>query len=172
VGFALLLLFAVGARSLGLSIPRGSITLIAAHATLGFAYSTVLLRASLSRADASIIDAAADLGAAPFDVFFRVVVPTQLPAIVAAWLVSFLLSLDDVIISSFVTGPGYSTLPMVVFSSVRLGLSPQVNALATVLFAVVTAIMITASLLLLRYGKILEGGTALAPPRAGKTPTA
>lgn len=162
VGFALLLVMAVGAGALGLSIPRGPATLIAAHTTLGFAYAATLLRASIGRADASVAEAAADLGAPPLAVMLRVVVPSQLPAIAAAWLISFLLSLDDVIISSFVTGPGYSTLPMVVFSSMRLGLSPQINALTSVLFAFVTTIIVVSSIVLMRYGRSLQGDGAPA----------
>lgn len=125
-------------------------TLVLAHATMGFAYSTVLLRATLARSDPFLMDAAADLGATPLRTFTLVLLPTQLPALVAAWLVSFLISMDDVVISTFVTGPGASTLPMVVFSSVRLGLSPQINALAAILFAAITVVVVTAAVIATR----------------------
>jgi putrescine transport system permease protein len=117
------------------------------------AYAIVVIRARLSQLDRSLEEAAADLGATPWRTFRRVTLPLLLPSIVAAWLLAFTLSLDDVVIASFVTGPGASTLPIVIFSSVRLGVSPQINALATLLVVAVSVLIVSATLLMQRAGR-------------------
>ena len=98
----------------------------------------------------SVEEAAADLGATPLYVFFSITLPIIAPAVVAAWLLAFTLSFDDLVIASFVSGPGSSTLPIVIFSKVRLGVTPEINALATILILLVAASVITASALIYR----------------------
>jgi putrescine transport system permease protein len=114
------------------------------------AYATVVIRARLSQLDPALEEAAADLGATPWRTFRRVTLPLLMPAIFAAWLLAFTLSLDDVVIASFVTGPGATTLPLVIFSSVRLGVSPQINALATLLVLSAACLIFIATLILCR----------------------
>jgi putrescine transport system permease protein len=112
---------------------------------------TLIVAGRLSEFDHSIEEAAMDLGATPLRTFFQVTLPVISPALIAAWLLAFTLSLDDLVIASFVTGPGASTLPIVVFSSVRLGVSPKINALATILIVVVMAGVLTSLWLMRRY---------------------
>ena len=141
IGLALLLLFVV------LDVERGATTITLAHASFGMAYATVVIRARLSQLDPALDEAAAILGATPWRTFRRVTLPLLMPAIAAGWLLAFTLSLDDVVVASFVTGPGASTLPIVVYSSVRLGVSPQINALATVIVVFVSILILTATLM-------------------------
>jgi putrescine transport system permease protein len=117
------------------------------------AYATVVIRARLSQLDPALEEAAADLGATPSRTFMRVTLPLLAPAILAAWLLAFTLSLDDVVIASFTTGPGATTLPLVIFSSVRLGVSPQINALETLL-VLSAACLIFIATLILRRGEV------------------
>jgi putrescine transport system permease protein len=134
-GLSLLLTFVSIDRLAGL--PRGFGTIVIAHTTLSLAFVAVVVQARVAGFDRAIEEAAYDLGARPIKVFFAVTLPMLRPALAAGWLLAFTLSLDDLVIASFVTGPGATTLPMVIFSSVRLGLSPQVNALAAILVIVV-----------------------------------
>lgn len=134
-GLSLLLAFVSIDRFIGLE--RGVATIVAAHATVSLGLVAAIVQARLAGFDRSIEEAAYDLGARPAKVFFAITVPMLAPALAAGWLLAFTLSLDDLVIASFVTGPGATTLPMVIFSSVRLGLSPQVNALAAMLVIVV-----------------------------------
>jgi putrescine transport system permease protein len=136
-GLSLLLMFVSLDQAIGWPAERGFGTIVAAHATLATAFVAVVVQARLAGLDRSVEEAAADLGARPATVFFSVTLPMMAPALAAGWLLAFTLSLDDVVVASFVTGPGATTLPMVVFSSVRLGLSPQVNALAAILVVIV-----------------------------------
>jgi putrescine transport system permease protein len=136
-GLAMLLLFISLQQLVGQPAGRGFTTIAIAHITFSLAYATVVIRARLSALDRSVEEAALDLGATPARAFALVTVPALVPALLAAWLLAFTLSLDDLVIASFVAGPGSSTLPMVVFSKVRLGVSPQVNALATLLIVAV-----------------------------------
>lgn len=136
-GLSLLLLFVAMAQLLGWPAERGALTIWIAHVTFCTAYVTVVVVARLSELDESLEEAALDLGATPLRAFFRVTLPIISPALLAGWLLAFTLSLDDLVIASFVTGPGASTLPIVVFSSVRLGVSPKINALATILIGLV-----------------------------------
>nr|WP_234977478.1 ABC transporter permease subunit [Ferrimonas marina] len=142
-GLSLLLLFIAMAQSLGWPTQRGFLTIWVAHTTFCSAYVAVVVSARLRELDASIEEAAQDLGATPFKVFFLITLPSIMPAVAAGWLLAFTLSLDDLVIASFVSGPSASTLPMVVFSSVRLGVSPKINALATlIILTVATAAFI------------------------------
>jgi putrescine transport system permease protein len=143
-GLSLLLLFVSSSVVIGWPVERGLPTVIMAHATFGIAYVAVVVQARLKLMDPQIEEAASDLGAPPARTFIWITLPTLLPALAAGWLLAFTLSLDDLVIASFTTGPGATTLPMVVYSSVRLGLSPQINALAS-LFIAVAAILVTAA---------------------------
>ena len=130
---------------LGWPAGRGLTTIIIAHTTFSMAFVAVVVQSRLVDMDSSIEEAALDLGATPIRVFFDITLPTIMPALIAGWLLSFTLSLDDLVIASFVSGPASSTLPMVVFSKVRLGISPEVNALATIIIGVVALGVILAS---------------------------
>ncbi|MEO0427915.1 MAG: ABC transporter permease subunit [Pseudomonadota bacterium] len=130
-GLSLLLTF------IAIGMDRGFVTLIIAHATFSMCYVAVVVQARLAGFDRSVEEAAADLGARPATVFWRVTLPLIVPGIVAGWLLSFTLSLDDLVIASFTTGPGATTLPMKIFSAVRLGVTPEINAIATILIGLV-----------------------------------
>jgi putrescine transport system permease protein len=132
IGLSLLLLFVAIEGASAVSI-RGAGTVAVAHATFGAAYVAVVVQARLTELDASLEEAAMDLGAGPWTVYWRITLPLAAPAVAAGWLLAFTLSLDDLVVASFVSGPGASTLPMVVFSAVRLGLTPDLYALATLL---------------------------------------
>jgi putrescine transport system permease protein len=136
-GLSLLLMFVAMEQAFGFPAGRGADTVAIAHATFGAAYVAVVVQARLADFDTSLEEAAMDLGARPWKVFFLITLPLITPAIAAGWLLAFTLSLDDLVIASFVSGPGASTLPMVIFSAVRLGLTPDLYALATLLVAVV-----------------------------------
>lgn len=136
-GVTLLLLFVAAERVVGWPGERGAVTVAIAHATFAMAYVATLVQARLADQDPALEEAAADLGARPADILFSVTLPLLAPAIAAGWLLAFTLSLDDLVVASFVSGPGATTLPMMVFASVRLGLSPQINALATLWIAAV-----------------------------------
>jgi len=136
-GLSLLLLFVAMEGMFGWPSGRGTGTIIIAHTTFCMAYVAVIVQARLSSMDISLEEAAMDLGATPTTLFFLVTLPIIAPAIISGWLLSFTLSLDDLVIASFVSGPGNSTLPMVIFSKVRLGVTPEVNALATIMIAIV-----------------------------------
>ena len=139
-GLSLLLLFVQMADTFGWPSERGMLTVWFAHSTFCAAYVAVVVSSRLRELDLSIEEAAMDLGATPFKTFFLITVPMIAPALVAGWLLSFSLSLDDLVIASFASGPGSTTLPMVVFSSVRLGVSPKINALATLIILFVSFI--------------------------------
>ena len=143
-GLSLLLLFVTLGQAIGWPTQRGFATIVIAHATFGLAYVTVIVQARLRLLDPAIEEAAADLGATPWRSFLTVTLPMLAPALLAGWLLAFTLSLDDLVIASFTSGPGATTLPMVIYSSVRLGVSPQVNALAS-LFVVAAAILVAAA---------------------------
>ena len=149
-GLSLLLLFVGMEVTFGWPSGRGMMTIIIAHTTFCMAFVAVVVQSRLVDIDISIEEAAADLGAKPLRVFFDITLPTIAPALVAAWLLAFTLSLDDLVIASFVSGPGASTLPMVVFSKVRLGLSPEVNALATLMILAVGIGIAIATYVMLR----------------------
>lgn len=146
-GLALLLLFVAMEGTLGWPAGRGIVTIIIAHTTFCMAYVTVVVQSRLSDLDLSLEEAAMDLGATPTRVFFDITLPIIAPALISGWLLAFTLSLDDLVIASFVSGPGSSTLPMVIFSKIRLGVSPDVNALATIIIGVVALGVVVATLI-------------------------
>ncbi|MCC3703293.1 putrescine ABC transporter permease PotI [Rouxiella badensis] len=143
-GLALLLLFVAMGHTLGWPGERGMFTIWLAHVTFCSAYVAVVVSARLRELDRSIEEAAMDLGATPLKVFFIITIPMIAPALVSGWLLAFTLSLDDLVIASFVAGPGSTTLPMLVFASVRLGTNPEINALATLILLVVGIIGVIA----------------------------
>jgi putrescine transport system permease protein len=131
-GLSLLLLFVGLGNWLGWPASRGAMTIWIAHVTFSVAFVTIVITSRLREMDSSLEEAAMDLGATPLKVFFVITLPLISPALISGWLLAFTLSLDDLVIASFVSGPGSSTLPMVIYSSVRLGVSPKINALATI----------------------------------------
>ncbi|SDO01386.1 ABC transporter permease subunit [Vreelandella arcis] len=137
-GLSLLLLFVQMAQITGWPADRGMMTIWIAHTTFCSAYVAVVVASRLREIDLSIEEAAMDLGSPPMKTFFWVTLPIISPALAAGWLLAFTLSLDDLVIASFVSGPGANTLPMVVFSSVRMGVSPKINALATLIILTVS----------------------------------
>jgi len=143
-GLALLLLFVALEQVIGWPEGRGFLTVVLAHTTISTAYVTVVVRARLGQIDPSLEEAAQDLGARPAKAFLAVTLPLISPSLAAGWLLSLTLSLDDVVTTQFVAGPGATTLPIEVFSSVRLGVSPEINALGSVIVFVVGAGIIVA----------------------------
>lgn len=149
IGLSLLLLFVACETWLGWP-SRGMLTITVAHATFGACFVAVLVRAQLSGFDRALEEAALDLGARPWAVLTQITLPVISPALISGWLLAFTLSLDDLVIASFVTGPSATTLPMAVFSSVRLGVSPEVNALATLFLLVVLVLVVLAGRMIAR----------------------
>lgn len=137
-GVSILMMFVAIGQMLGDPIERGVSTIWIAHVTFTMAFVTVVISSRLTELDKSLEEAAMDLGANRVKVFFLITLPIIAPAIAAGWLLAFTLSLDDLVIASFVNGPGSTTLPQKVFSSVRMGLSPKINALATLMVLVVS----------------------------------
>jgi len=131
IGLSLLLTF------IAIGLDRGFLTVVIAHATFSMCYVAVVVQARLAGFDRSVEEAARDLGARPATVFWRITLPLIAPGVVSGWLLSFTLSLDDLVIASFATGPGSTTLPIKIFSSVRLGVTPEINAIATILIGLV-----------------------------------
>ena len=145
-GLSILLLFVALEQAIGWPDGRGFLTITLAHITFCLAYVTVVVQSRLVGFDDSLEEAALDLGARPATVFWRITLPLILPAIVSGWLLAFTLSWDDVVISQFVAGPSASTLPMVVFSKVRLGVSPDINALASLMVLIVAVCVVCSTL--------------------------
>ena len=141
---------------------RGVTTITIAHMTLTMAYVTVIVQSRLSTLDDSLEEAAMDLGARPAKIFFLITLPIIAPALVSGWLLAFTISLDDLVIASFVSGPGSSTLPMVIFSKVRLGVSPDINALASIMVLLVTVGVVIAGFLMHRQEKRRQRDMQLA----------
>jgi putrescine transport system permease protein len=135
-GLSLLLLFVAAEQIVGWPAGRGAGTVTIAHASVSVAYVTVVIRARLAEAGTALEEAAADLYAPPWTAFRLVTLPLMAPALVSGWLLSFTLSMDDVVVASFTSGPGATTLPMAVFSMTRLGVTPEIYALATVIVTV------------------------------------
>jgi putrescine transport system permease protein len=140
-GLSMLLLF------VAISIDRGFWTVVIAHTTMAMCFVAVIVQSRLVDFDMSLEEAAMDLGASPPRTFLYVTLPLILPAIAASWMLAFALSLDDLVIASFTTGPGATTLPIRIYSEVRLGVSPEMNAVCTIMIAVVGVVVIAASLL-------------------------
>lgn len=139
-GLSLLLLF------IGIGLDRGVVTIVLAHTTFSMCYVSVVVSSRLVSFDRSLEEAALDLGATPFETFRLVTLPIIAPAVISGWLLAFTLSLDDLVIASFTSGPSSTTLPIKIYSAVRLGVSPEINALSTIMIAIVTVGVITASL--------------------------
>jgi putrescine transport system permease protein len=144
VGLSLLLMIISVQHWLGFP-QKGLFTILLGHALLGTAYAAVVVTSRLREMDSKLDEAAMDLGCKPWQVFYLVTLPLLLPALISAFLLTFTLSFDDVVLSSFLSGPGYSTMPMVIFSRARLGLNPTINAVATVTIVVVTFAVIASS---------------------------
>ncbi len=138
-GLSLLLLF------VALNAERGFWTVTSAHTTLTLCFVTVVVQSRLGRLDRSLEEAAMDLGCDPLRAFVSVTLPLILPSIVAGWMLAFTLSLDDVVIASFTTGPGSATLPIRIYSEVRLGVKPQINAICTLVLGLITVVIVAAS---------------------------
>jgi putrescine transport system permease protein len=161
IGLSLLLMLVSVQRALGFP-ERGALTIGFGHLLLGMAYATVVVQARLQILNPQLEEAAMDLGARPFQVFALVTLPMIAQALMSAWLLTFTLSLDDVVLSAFLNGPGSTTMPLVIFSRARLGLNPSVNAVATVIITLVAIGTVVASLLIARA----ERERALAVSRA------
>jgi putrescine transport system permease protein len=147
-GLSMLLLFVALEQFIGWPAGRGATTIVIAHITFSMAYVAVIVQSRLASFDESLEEAAMDLGARPAKVFGRITLPLIFPALLSGWLLAFTLSWDDLVISQFVAGPGSTTLPMVIFSKVRMGVTPDVNALATLMVLVVaTGVLLSAWLL-------------------------
>ncbi|GAB3122059.1 ABC transporter permease subunit [Novispirillum itersonii] len=149
-GLAILLMFVVLEELTGWPDGRGITTITIAHTTFAMAYVTIVIQSRLSQMDDSVEEAAMDLGARPLKVFFLITLPIIAPALVSGWLLAFTLSLDDLVTTSFAAGPSSSTLPMVVFSSVRLGVTPKINALATIVVGLATLAIVMAGYIMHR----------------------
>jgi putrescine transport system permease protein len=139
-GLSLLLLF------IALGAERGVMTITLAHATFSMCFVSVVVSSRLVSLDNSLEEAALDLGCTPLDAFRSITLPIIAPAVASGWLLAFTLSLDDLVIASFVSGPSSTTLPMKIFSQVRLGVSPEINALSTIMIAIVAVGVVVASL--------------------------
>ena len=161
-GLSLLLLFVTMEQVIGWPAGRGMTTIVISHITLTMAFVTVVVQSRLSQMDDSLEEAAMDLGARPHKVFFLITLPIITPALMSGWLLAFTLSLDDLVITSFVAGPGSSTLPMVIFSKVRLGVSPDINALATILVAIVAVGVAITGIMMARQQKQRERDAQMA----------
>ena len=138
-GLSLLLLF------VALGFDRGFWTITLAHITFSMCFAAVVVQARLQDFDKSVEEAAMDLGATPINTFFQVTLPIIAPSVISAWLLAFTLSLDDLVISSFATGPGATTLPMKIYSQVRLGVTPEINAISTIMIGIVTVGVLSAA---------------------------
>ena len=148
-GLALLLLMVAVQRALGWP-DRGFLTIVLGHTLLGMAYAAVVIQSRLADVDRAIEEAAMDLGCKPLQVFFLVTLPNIAPALVSSWLLTFTLSFDDVVMSEFLSGPGVTTLPQVVFSYARRGVNPSIYAAATILIGVVSIGIVAYSLFMTR----------------------
>jgi putrescine transport system permease protein len=159
-GLSLLLLFVALQQAIGWPAGRGAGTVTLAHASVSVAYVAVVVRARLADTPADLEAAAMDLYAPPWRAFALITLPLLAPALVSGWLLAFTLSLDDVVVASFTSGPGASTLPMVVFSSIKLGATPELYALATVIVAVVAGLLLA----VWRAQRGSAAGTIAPPP--------
>ena len=155
IGMSLLLLMVAVQRTFGWP-ERGFVTIVTGHTLLGMAYATVVIQSRLSEMNRAIEEAAMDLGCRPMQVFFLVTLPNIAPAIVSSWLLTFTLSFDDVVISEFLSGPGVTTLPQVIFSYARRGVNPSIYAAATLLIAAVSLGIITYSLFMAHRQRRLD----------------
>lgn len=136
-----LLLFWVGAMKLFPNLTRGFWSILVAHSTLGTAYVTAVVRSRIIGIDPALSEAAMDLGARPHTVFLQIKLPLLMPALASGWLLAFILSFDDVVLAGFTSGPGYTTLPLVIFSYLKIGYTPQINALGSLLILTISLLM-------------------------------
>ena len=157
LGLASLLLFVAMEQLIGWPTGRGITTITIAHITFSMAYVAVIVQSRLASMDHSLEEAAMDLGGRPFAVTLDITLPLVAPAMAAGWLLAFTLSLDDLVISSFTSGAGASTLPMVIFSKVKLGVTPEINALATIIIGIVTVGVLIAGWTMLRQQRVNPG---------------
>jgi putrescine transport system permease protein len=141
---------------------RGFGTIAIAHITLTMSYVAVVVQSRLSTLDESLEEAAMDLGARPAKVFLIITLPIIAPALISGWLLAFTLSLDDLVIASFTAGPSTNTLPMMIFSTVRLGITPEINALATIMVSIVTVFVIVAGVMMSRQEKTRQRDIRMA----------
>jgi putrescine transport system permease protein len=165
-GLSLLLLFVAAAPLPFFPDARGFSTITIAHITLTMSYVTVVVQSRLSTMDDSLEEAAMDLGARPLKVFLLVTLPIIAPAMISGWLLAFTLSLDDLVIASFTSGPSTNTLPMMIFSTVRRGVTPQINALATIMVAIVTVFVIITGYMMARQERRRQEDMRLAAAAA------
>ena len=152
-GLAMLMMFVTTEQLIGWPSHRGIMTITIAHITLATAYVYLIVQARLSDFDRSLEEAAQDLGARPAKVFMVITLPIIAPSLISGWLLAFALSLDDLVIASFLSGPGATTLPMLIFSSIRLGVSPEINALASIIVFIIAIGVMIAGLLSWRKNK-------------------
>ena len=152
-GLSLLVLFISLKQMIGWPSERGFTTITIAHITFSLAYVAVIIQARLTGMGIDLEEAAADLGAKPFKVMTSITLPRLAPGMLAGWLLAFTLSLDDLVIASFVTGPGANTLPILIFSRIRLGLRPDINALATIIIIFVAILVAIAAYIMFRQQK-------------------
>lgn len=157
-GLSLLLTFVAMEQIFGWPAGRGMTTITIAHMTFSMAFVAVVIQSRLGTFDIALEEAAMDLGAHPAKVFFVITLPIIFPAILSGWLLAFTMSWDDLVISSFASGPGSSTLPMVIFSKVRLGVSPEINVLATLTISFVTLIMVGVAWWMARAARLEKTG--------------
>jgi len=169
-GLSLLLLFVAFAKLPFMPEQRGFSTIAIAHITLTLSYVTVVVQSRLASMDESLEEAAMDLGARPAKVFLVITLPIIAPAIISGWLLAFTLSLDDLVITSFTAGPSTNTLPMMIFSKVRLGVTPEINALATLMVSVVAVFVVVAGILMARQEKARQRDAQMAAATAGALP--
>lgn len=152
-GISLLIFFILLGQWIGWPAQRGFATITLAHITFTLTYITTIIQARLAETDRSIEEAAMDLGSRPWQVLFDVTLPVISPAILSGWLLAFTISLDDVVITTFTTGPGYTTLPLLIWSKVKLGVTPDINALATLIVLVVGTGVAVAGVVMTRAEK-------------------
>ena len=161
-GLSLLLLFVSLQDFIGWPGSRGATTITFAHITFAMAYVAVIVQSRLSSMDQSLEEAAMDLGGTPFRVTLDITLPIIAPAMLSGWLLAFTLSLDDLVIASFVSGPGSTTLPMLIFSKVKLGVTPDINALAAIIISLVSIGVLIAGWIMLRQEKIRQRDIQMA----------
>lgn len=161
-GLSLLVFFITLNQLFGWPSERGFVTITIAHITFSMAYVAVTIQARLTGMGQDLEEAAADLGAKPFKVLTAITLPRLTPALVSGWLLAFTLSLDDLVIASFVTGPGANTLPILIFSRIRVGLRPDINALATIIILVISVCVAIAAILMFRQQRAEQRDRKLA----------
>lgn len=170
-GISLLLMFVGMEQAIGWPAGRGIVTMWIGHVMLCVSYVAITVQARLSAMDESLVEAAKDLGATPLRVFIDITLPLISAALVSGWLLSFTISLDDVIMSAFLSGPETSTLPLVVLSRVRLGLDPEINALGTLFIALVGVIVVGNGYYMMQREQKRAAALRALPPESSSTPS-